>query len=379
MVNDRLSHDFSICWRTCQKAVRCIPMLVVRRVISCLLGLLPVLLIAGGIRIFTMAVQARDPAMYSIRDNYIGDALLFSSIGLVGLFGCHRLWQAGTRRTWALVPIATVFFAVLFPLFQYGHHGTLLDRSYRSTTLHLGSVAHQLMEAAKENGRFVCASFSDPFNSKSMFFQQGQALPYVVQCVANATGPATGAPPERPGTIVVATSPDQKQAWFTATVLPIKISRRATWLERDGQPLVIAMELKPNPYRFTVVPGGRVHVKVQFESAAEMEVEVSDLHAGQRLWKSNNYIDESRIYEMHNGSAEPMSLSLSVRHKGGKPSGRLAWRDSDVRIRELSPHYTVMEYEDEGLDQPTIGADGDWNDAVVEVKINAAHPIHSSS
>jgi predicted cobalt transporter CbtA len=80
-----------------------------------------------------------------------------------------------------------------------------------------------------------------------MFVQQGEALPYVVHCVPNATGPITGAPPERPGTIVVATSPDQKQAWFTATVLPHDVGRRAAWLHRDGQPLVIAQQLKPNP------------------------------------------------------------------------------------------------------------------------------------
>jgi hypothetical protein len=222
-------------------------MLIARWIASCLLGLTPLLLVAAGIRIFIMAAQARDPATYSIHYNYIGDALLLSSVGLIGLFGCYRVWRADTRRMWALVPIAAAFFAVLFPIFQYGHDGSPLQRSFRSTALQLGSVARQLTAAAKENGRFICASFSDPTSPQSMFVQQGRALPYVIECVADATGPATGTPPERPGTIVVATSSDQKQAWFTATVLPHDVGRRATWLLRSGQPLVIAQQLKAAP------------------------------------------------------------------------------------------------------------------------------------
>jgi hypothetical protein len=222
-------------------------MLIVRRIASCLLTLPPLLLIAAGIRIVIMVVQARDPATYSIHYNYSGDALLLSSVGLIGLFGCYRLWRAGTRRMWALVPIAAACVAILFPLFQYGQHGSPLQRSFRGTALQLGAVAHQMTEAAKEKGRFTCASFSDPLNPESMFVQQGRTLPFVVECVADATGPFTGAPPERPGTIVVATSADHKQAWFTATVLPHDVGRRAAWLLRNGQPLVIAQQLRTTP------------------------------------------------------------------------------------------------------------------------------------
>jgi hypothetical protein len=354
-------------------------MLIIRRLMACLLGLVPLLLIVAGVSTFITAVRAHDPATYSIRDDYISDAVTFSVIGLVGLFGCHRLWRAGTRRKWALLPIAAACFAVLFPAFKHGHHGSPLQRSYRSTAMQLGSVAGQLIEKAKENGRFNCASFSDPFNPRSMFMQQGQALPYVVECVANATGPITGPPPERPGTIVVATSPDEKKAWFTATVLPGYVDRHAVWMTHDGQQIIIAEELKPNPYRFTVAPGGAAHVKVEFESVAEMEVEVADTRSGRRLWKSNNYIDESRMFQIENSSYEPMPLSVSVHHKRGKPAGHLHWRDSDVRTRELSAHHVIMEYEDEGLDQKTVAADEDWNDAVVEVKIQTPHESPSSS
>lgn len=220
-------------------------MLILRRIISCLLGIAPLLLAAAGIRIISMAVQARDPATYSIHYQYIGDALFILCAGLIGLFGCYRLWQADARGTWSLVPLAAALFAVVFPMVQYGRQGSPLQRSYRSTALQLGSVAQRLTEAANENGQFACAPFSD--DPPSMYVQQGQVLPYVVQCVADATGPATGDPPERPGTIVVATSADRKRAWFTATVLPDDVGRHAAWLQRAGERLIIAQQLNPKP------------------------------------------------------------------------------------------------------------------------------------
>lgn len=222
-------------------------MLILRRITACLLGLVPVLLPVIGIAKFITAVRAYDPAMYSIRDDYLSDAVTFTVLGLIGLFGCHRLWRAGSRKTWAFVPIAVLWYAFWFPFTQFSHHGGREQISYRSTAAQLAAVAHYLTEAAKENGRFNCASFSDPLYPRSMFMQHGQELPYVVQCVDNAIFPITGDPPERPGTIVVATSPDRKNAWFAATVLSGYVSRHARWLTRDGKPLIIAQQLKANP------------------------------------------------------------------------------------------------------------------------------------
>lgn len=76
--------------------------------------------------------------------------------------------------------------------------------------------------------------------------EAGQSLPYVIHCVLNATGPARGRPPERPETLLFAVSADRKQAWFSATVLPHSTDRQATWLTRQGQPVVIATQLEPN-------------------------------------------------------------------------------------------------------------------------------------
>jgi hypothetical protein len=76
-----------------------------------------------------------------------------------------------------------------------------------------------------------------------MFIRGDQALSYVIQCVSDATGPALSAPPERPGTLLFAVSADRKQAWFTATVLDQNLTTQATWLTRQGQPVVIAGQM----------------------------------------------------------------------------------------------------------------------------------------
>jgi len=76
--------------------------------------------------------------------------------------------------------------------------------------------------------------------------EAGQSLPYVIHCVLNATGPARGRPPERPETLLFAVSADRKQARFSATVLARRPDRHASWLTRQGEPVVVVAQLEPN-------------------------------------------------------------------------------------------------------------------------------------
>ncbi|HQR14992.1 MAG TPA: hypothetical protein PLZ37_10550 [Nitrospira sp.] len=74
--------------------------------------------------------------------------------------------------------------------------------------------------------------------------QNSQPLPFVVQRVPHATGAALASPPEWPGTLLFAVSVGRKQAWFTATVLARLTDGQATWLTRDGEPLIIALSVQ---------------------------------------------------------------------------------------------------------------------------------------
>ena len=219
-------------------------MLLVRRIASALLGLVPLALIGVGVVSVLREVQAHDPSMYSVQGGkHLPDAFMFAGAGCIGLFGCYRLWRANGSWKWTLVPVAVIFFAVAFPNFERGPHGTPVERASFSALQRLSAFAGSATQLAREQGEFVCDR-SATLSASSLFARQGQALSYVIHCVPDATGPTLGTPPERPGTLVFAVSPDRTQAWFTATVLTYSTGRHASWLTRQGQPFVIAAQLQ---------------------------------------------------------------------------------------------------------------------------------------
>lgn len=220
-------------------------MLLVKRILAALFGLVPLLLIGVGVVMVLREVLPPEPSLYSVRqDRVINHAVMYAAVGCLGLVGCHRLWQADAGWKWILVPVAVVVLAVAIPNFEYWHHGSPLNRASFSTIQRLGMFADSSTQLAKEQGRFTCDTSTDLLGP-SRFMQRGQPLPYVLQCVLNATGPPLAGPPERPGTLLFAISPDRTQAWFTATVLAREPDRHATWLTRQGQPVVIATQLQP--------------------------------------------------------------------------------------------------------------------------------------
>lgn len=110
-------HDSRILWPTVQTPIGWHhPMLLTRRIISAVLSIVPLLLIGAGVVTMLRGIQARNPSIYSVQgEQYFTYALVFSSAGLIGLFGCRRLWDANTSWKWALAPIATFILAVVFP------------------------------------------------------------------------------------------------------------------------------------------------------------------------------------------------------------------------------------------------------------------------
>ncbi|MBK9998461.1 MAG: hypothetical protein IPO99_15345 [Nitrospira sp.] len=141
------------------------------------------------------------------------------------------------------MPAAVMIFAVVFPNMERWPHGTPVERASFSALQRLSAFAGSATQLAREQGEFVCDR-SATLSASSLFARQGQALSYVIHCVPDATGPTLGTPPERPGTLVFAVSPDRTQAWFTATVLTHSTGRQASWLTRQGQPFVIAAQLQ---------------------------------------------------------------------------------------------------------------------------------------
>lgn len=218
-------------------------MLLVRRSASLLLGLLSLVVFGAGVASVLWEVQARDPSAYSVQgEKHLTDAFMFTVAGCIGLFGCYCLWRADAGWKWALVPTAVILFAAAVPNVQGWSHGTPSVRASFLTLQKLSAFAGSLIQLAREQGYFTCDTSAELYSS-SLFVREGQALPYVIQCVPDAPGPSFDTPPKRPGTLVFAVSQDRKQAWFTATVLAHSVDRHATWLTRQDQPFVIAAQL----------------------------------------------------------------------------------------------------------------------------------------
>lgn len=236
-----VERDLGIFWLRFQYALGWIqPMLLLKRTIAVLLGLVPLMLVGVGVVMGVREVRPHDPSWYSVRgETVLSDAFLYAAVGCVGLFGCRRLWRTDARWKWTLVPIAVMVVAVAIPNFKYGHHGSPLDRASFNMLQRLGTFAASSKQLAQEQGQFFCDPSVELFGP-SHYMQNAQPLPYVIQCVPNAAGSALASPPDRPGTLIFAVSPDRKQAWFAATVLARRTDRQATWLTRQGQPVVIA-------------------------------------------------------------------------------------------------------------------------------------------
>lgn len=220
-------------------------MLVAKRIMAVVFGFVPLALVAVGVVIALREVGPTDPLLYSVQqDGELTEAFMFAAVGGVGLSGCYRLWRTDAGWKWVLVPIGAMIFGIIvIPAFLYGHHGSPSDRASFNMFRRLGTFAGSSKQLAQEQGQFLCDPSVELFGP-SRFTQNGQPLPYVIHCVLNATGPALATPPERPGTLVFAVSPDRKQAWFAATVLARRTDRHATWLTQQGQPRVIALSLQ---------------------------------------------------------------------------------------------------------------------------------------
>ena len=118
------------------------------------------------------AVQARNPLIYSVQgEKYFTYALVFFSVGLVGLFGCRRMWDANAGWKRGLPPMTTFIFAVVFPNVELGHHGTSVQRAALSTERELKSFAYASIQTAREHGQFTCDT-SARFFPPSMFVRE---------------------------------------------------------------------------------------------------------------------------------------------------------------------------------------------------------------
>lgn len=100
-------------------------LLLLRRIVSLTLGLVPLFLIWAGLRSLLFPNPPPDPTLYSVRGQNLQpiNPLLFFGGGVVGLFGCYRMCRADGGWKWVLVLMAVFVYALILPVMQNGIHG----------------------------------------------------------------------------------------------------------------------------------------------------------------------------------------------------------------------------------------------------------------
>jgi hypothetical protein len=90
----------------------------------------------------------------------------------------------------------------------------------------LGHADHSLADWDESHGRFPAderelraALAVRPLHESAIFFQNGRPVPYDLQFVSNAVGPALEPVPPNPGTLIYAVTPDLREYWLVMSSL----------------------------------------------------------------------------------------------------------------------------------------------------------------
>jgi hypothetical protein len=105
----------------------------------------------------------------------------------------------------------------------------------------LGHADHSLSDWDEAHGKFPDneeelrkALALRPLQEPPIYFQHGTPISYDLRIVTNASGPAVGAMPPNPGTIVYAVSSDYAKYWLTLTTIRNPAGGPVGWEHNAG-------------------------------------------------------------------------------------------------------------------------------------------------
>ena len=204
------------------------PMLVVKRIIAAVFGLVPLVLIAAGVAMVFRELRPTDPLLYSVQQ----DGGTPRGLHLCGC-GCARIIRlppsvaSRCRLEWTLMPIAVMVAAIAIPNLLYGHHGSPSDRAYSQYVPAAGRSPFPQSSWLRNKASLPVIH---PETIRAISFHPTVSpLPYVINVCSIRLGRRWPIPGTA-GDVSFHRRPDRKQAWFAATVLARRTDRHATWL-----------------------------------------------------------------------------------------------------------------------------------------------------
>lgn len=220
------------------------PQTVLRAVLRVTLALVttafPLLAIfVGGADLLTWAFLPRGYEHYYVDHWSLRNAAWWLLVGMIGLLPTGRvLFQPQASLGWLSLPTLVSLVLIIYP----SANPSADQRARNQVFDQLSQFAVEVRQAAEQGKPWHC--ISGPTTTLSPYSRAGERLFYQRVCVAANRPAASLLASSAPGTIYIATGPDEQVVWLRATALPSNATNIVRWLRvRSGEPLVLAGEL----------------------------------------------------------------------------------------------------------------------------------------
>jgi len=200
-------------------------------------------LVSAGMMFLTW-IRIHTSNDYYVEHFYLGDAMFWMLIGLVGVLPAGWvLFRPRSRLWWLVLPALASVFVIVYPKFAppLPYH-----RAVHEVYRQLVHVRDEFQQRAKPGKPWRCSS--QPMPTLSPYSQKGERLFYNQVCVTAGQPMDSLLPSSAPGTIYVGISPGEQTIWLFATVLPQNISDTVSWLQDPvGKPVFFVLSSSDTP------------------------------------------------------------------------------------------------------------------------------------
>ena len=196
-------------------------------------------IVIGGEGLLTWTFLPRGYEHYYVDHWSLRHAGWWLLVGMIGLLPTGWvLFQPQASLRWLSLPTLVSLVLIIYP----SANPSADERARYQVFDELSRFAVEVRQAAEQGKPWHCTS--GPTTTLSPYSRAGERLFYQRVCVAANRPTASLLASSAPGTIYIATGPDEQVVWLRATALPSNATNIVRWLRvRSGEPLVLAGEL----------------------------------------------------------------------------------------------------------------------------------------